>query len=44
MASHPPLQSHPARQGPHPALSLAVGFGVIIFGAVLVHLVFNVLV
>ena len=30
--------------GPHPAVSLLVGFGVIILGATVVHVVFNVLV
>jgi len=40
---------HPAdptrrREGPHPALSLLIGFGVIIVGAMIVHVVFNGLV
>lgn len=30
--------------GPHPAVSLLLGFAVIILGATLVHVVFNVLV
>lgn len=30
--------------GPHPAVSLIVGFGLIIAGAIVVHVVFNVLV
>jgi len=30
--------------GPHPAVSLIVGFGLIIVGATVVHVVFNVLV
>lgn len=30
--------------GPHPAVSLIVGFGVIVVVAILVHVVFNVLV
>ena len=38
---NPPLPEHP---GPHPAVSLIVGFGLIIAGAVVVHVVFNVLV
>jgi len=33
----------PPRSEPHPALCLAAGFGVIILGAMLVHLVFNAL-
>lgn len=32
------------RDGPHPAVSLIVGFGLIVVGATLVHVVFNVLV
>lgn len=34
----------PGREGPHPAVSLIVGFGLIVVGATLVHVVFNVLV
>ena len=34
----------PHREGPHPALSLILGFGVIVVGATLIHIVFNVLV
>lgn len=30
--------------GPHPAVSLILGFGVIILGAIIVHVVFNGLV
>lgn len=30
--------------GPHPAISLIVGFGLIVLGAIVVHVVFNVLV
>lgn len=36
----PPLH----RDGPHPALSLVVGFGVIVLGATVVLVLFNVLV
>lgn len=39
---------HPADRrpegGPHPAVSLIVGFGLIVLGATVVHVVFNVLV
>lgn len=34
----------PPHSGPHPALSLIVGFGLIVLGATVVHVVFNVLV
>lgn len=34
----------PPHIGPHPALSLIVGFGVIVLGATVVHVLFNVLV
>ncbi len=44
MALHHPVDPQPRKDGPHPAISLIVGFGVIILGAVLVHVVFNVLV
>ncbi|MGZ9113027.1 MAG: hypothetical protein ACXW3K_00265 [Brevundimonas sp.] len=40
----PPPDPTPGRDGPHPALSLILGFGLIIVGATLVHVVFNVLV
>lgn len=43
MALHPPLDPPPTRDGPHPAVSLALGFGVIVAGALLVHVVFNAL-
>ena len=36
---HKPSQSH--RDGPHPAICLMAGFGVIIAAAVIVHVVFN---
>jgi hypothetical protein len=39
-AHHPTTK----RDGPHPAISLIVGFGVIVLGATIVHVVFNVLV
>ena len=38
--SEPP----PTREGPHPALCLMMGFGVIVLGATIVHIVFNILV
>ena len=44
MALNDPAHPPPARHGPHPALSLIVGFGLIVAGATLVHIVFNVLV
>ena len=40
LPDHPP----PPRNGPHPALSLILGFGLIVVGATLIHIVFNVLV
>jgi hypothetical protein len=40
LPDHPP----PRRDGPHPAICLLAGFGVIILGATVVHVVFNVLV
>ena len=40
----PPPHHDGPHHGPHPALSLIVGFGVIVLGATVVHLVFNVLV
>ena len=44
MALTPSVDPPPHHDGPHPALSLLVGFGVIILGATVVHVVFNVLV
>ena len=44
MALNQPVDPPPHHDGPHPALSLIVGFGVIVLGAILVHVVFNVLV
>jgi hypothetical protein len=38
---HKPPQAH--RDGPHPAICLAAGFGVIIAAAVIVHIAFNAL-
>ena len=38
--AHPP----PPHTGPHPAVSLIAGFGIIVLGATVVHVVFNVLV
>ena len=40
LPDHPP----PTRDGVHPAIGLVAGFGVIILGAIVVHVVFNVLV
>lgn len=40
----PPPNPTPGHVGPHPALSLIVGFGVIVLGATIVHILFNVLV
>jgi hypothetical protein len=39
----PQQEPPPARHGPHPALSLILGFGLIVLGATLVHVVFNVI-
>ena len=44
MAHNPSVDPTPPRDGPHPALSLLVGFGLIILGATVVHVLFNVLV
>ena len=44
MALNYPDDPPPQHDGPHPAVSLLVGFGVIILGATVVHVVFNVLV
>lgn len=48
MAHHPSVDPHPGgprpEGGPHPAVSLIVGFGVIILLATVVHLVFKALV
>ena len=44
MVFHDPANPPPDHHGPHPALSLIVGFGVIVLGATVVHVVFNVLV
>lgn len=41
MTSQP--EPPPIRHGPHPAVSLVVGFGLICLGAALVHIVFNVM-
>ena len=43
MALNHPVESRP-EGGPHPAVSLIVGFGVIIAVAIVVHVVFNQLV
>lgn len=44
MALHHPLDDRPASRepGPHPAICLMLGFGVIAVGATIVHIVFNV--
>ena len=44
MALDLPETPPPHHNGPHPAISLIAGFGVIILGAIVVHVVFNVLV
>ena len=44
MALNQPLDPTPDHEGPHPAVSLLAGFGVIILGATVVHVVFNMLV
>lgn len=44
MALDLPDYPPPTRDGPHPAVCLIAGFGVIILGAIVVHIVFNVLV
>ncbi len=36
-----PANPPPPRTGPHPAVSLIVGFGLIVLGATLVHLLFK---
>ena len=43
MTSQPPVDPRP-EGGPHPAISLLLGFGLIVLGATVVHVVFNVLV
>ena len=39
MTSHP--EPPPVRHGPHPAVSLILGFGLIVVGATIVHVVFG---
>jgi len=39
LPDHPP----PQRDGPHPSVCLMLGFGVIVLGAIIVHVVFNAL-
>jgi hypothetical protein len=41
MALDLPETPTPHRDAPHPALSLIVGFGVIVLGATVVHVLFN---
>ena len=38
-----PANPPPPETGPHPAVSLIIGFGVIVLGATVVHVVFNAL-
>lgn len=40
----PHTDHHRPEDGPHPAVSLIAGFGLIVIGATVVHVVFNVLV
>jgi hypothetical protein len=42
ISDHKPPQAH--RDGPHPAICLAAGFGVIIAAAIIVHVIFNTVV
>ena len=46
MALHHPVDDRPTPRegGPHPAICLMLGFGVIAVGAPVVHIVFNALV
>ncbi|HYC96781.1 hypothetical protein [Brevundimonas sp.] len=44
MALNDPAPPPPDHHDVHPALSLIVGFGLIVLGATVVHVVFNVLV
>lgn len=41
MALNHPVDPPPHHGGPHPAISLLVGFGVVILGPTVVHVVFN---
>lgn len=43
MTPNPPVAPQP-KPGPHPAVSLLAGFGLIVLGATVVHVVFNQLV
>lgn len=36
-----PTDPPPPHTGPHPALSLMLGFGVIVLGAIVVHVLFG---
>lgn len=40
----PDYPPQPRNDGVHPAIGLFAGFGVIVVGAIIVHVVFNVLV
>lgn len=44
MTTQPLHEPPPTRDGPHPAICLLAGFGVIALGATAVHIVFNALV
>lgn len=44
MTTHHFTDPPPARDGPHPAICLILGFGVILVGATIVHILFNVVV
>ena len=37
-----PTDPPPPHTGPHPALSLMLGFGVIVLGAIVVHVLFGI--
>lgn len=43
MSSHPPVDPR-HEGGPHPAVSLLLGFGIIILAAIAVHIVFGMVV
>lgn len=41
MAPNPSVDPPPHHDGPHPAVSLIAGLGVIVMGATVVHVLFN---